>query len=79
MILWRNRDHMATLFERDGQAYLTVTVGGVGQYEITITVPAEDLAFYRDDPDTLIALARDVATRTSAYAHRQVHPSIDPE
>jgi hypothetical protein len=34
--------------------------------------------FYRQDEDKLIALARDVATRTAAYAHRRMTPSIDP-
>lgn len=77
-ILARNRDHMVTLFERDGQAYLTVVAGGVGLYEVTITVPPEDVPFYRQDEDKLIALARDVATRTAAYAHRRTDPAIDP-
>lgn len=77
-ILARNRDHMATLFERDGQAYLTVVVGGVGLYEVTITVPSEDVALYLRDEDALITLARDGATRTVAYAHRRTDFPIDP-
>ncbi|EPE62608.1 MULTISPECIES: hypothetical protein [Sphingomonas] len=77
-ILARNRDHIATLFERDGQAYLTVVVGGVGLYEFTITVPSEDVALYLRDEDALIALARDVATRTAAYVHHRTDSAIDP-
>jgi len=30
------------------------------------------------DEDKLIALARDVATRTTAYAYRRTAPAIDP-
>ena len=77
-ILAPNREAMATLFERDGQAYLTVVAGGVGLYEVTIIVPADDVASYLKDEDALIALARDVATRIAAYAHRRTDFPIDP-
>lgn len=77
-IIYRNRDYMFTLFELEGQAYLTVVAGGVAQYEITITVPREDLDVFQKDENKLIALAKDVATRTAAYEDRLVRPSIDP-
>lgn len=77
-IIYRNRDYMFTLFELDGQAYLTVVAGGVAQYEITIKIPSEDLEVFQKDENKLIALAKDVATRTTAYEDRLVKPSIDP-
>lgn len=77
-ILYRNRDYMFTLFEKESQVYLTVVSGGVAQYEVTITVPPEDVDIYLKDENKLIALAKDVATRTNAYEERIVRPSIDP-
>jgi len=77
-ILSRNRDSMATLFERDGQAYLTVVAGGVGQYEITLKIQRDDLEILLKDENKLIAFAKDVATRTAAYEDRLVNPPIDP-
>lgn len=77
-IIYRNRDYMFTLFELDGQAYLTVVAGGVAQYEITIKIPSEDLEVFQKDENKLIALAKDVATRTTAYEDRLIKPSIDP-
>lgn len=77
-ILCRNRDYLFTLFERESRAYLTVVAGGVAQYEITITVPPENVDIYLKDENKLIALAKDVASRTNAYEERIVRPSIDP-
>ncbi|KQM63567.1 MULTISPECIES: hypothetical protein [unclassified Sphingomonas] len=69
---------MFTLFRQDGRDLMTVVAGGVGMYEITIRLSAQEVAALCADETRAIALARDVVTRTAAYADRRVSPAIDP-
>jgi hypothetical protein len=69
---------MFTVFSQGDVYLMTVVAGGVAQYEITITVPAEDVESFRRDENKAIALAKDVATRTSAYEDRMIRPAVDP-
>lgn len=77
-ILLRNRDYMFTVFEIDGEHYLTAVTGGVAQYDITLRLTKEEAASFADDENKAIATATDFVTRTHAYEARMVTPSIDP-
>lgn len=79
MILYRNADWMFTLFRHDGRDLVTVVAGGVGMYEITVRLSAQEMAVLCVDEASAIALARDVATRTAAYADRRVSPPVYPQ
>lgn len=76
-IITRNRDFMFTTFSKDGIYYMTVVAGSVAQYDVTVTLSEEEIHGFEDDSNKLIALAKDVANRTSAYSDRLVTPSID--
>ena len=77
-IVMRNRDFMFTVFSRGDEYLMTVTAGGVAQYEISVRVPEGDVRQFQADENKAIALAKDVATRTAAYQDRIVTPSVDP-
>ena len=77
-ILLSSDRHMFDVFALDGVHYLTVTTGGVGQYDVTIRLTEREVDSFRLDENKAIAMAIDVATRTSAYAGRIVHPPLDP-
>ena len=77
-ILLSSNRYMFDVFELNGQHYMTVTTGGVAQYDITITLTQAEVDSFADDENKAIALSIDVVTRTPAYAARQVTPSIDP-
>ena len=78
-ILVRNRDYMFTIFEKDGEIFMTAVAGGVGMYDVTIRLLESDVRQFQADENKAIALARDLVTRTYAYKDRQVIPAIDPE
>lgn len=78
-ILYKNNPHMFTVFEIEGENYLTATTGGVGQYEITMRLTKEEVASFLEDENKAIAISRDFVTRTAAYESRLVRPSIDPQ
>lgn len=78
MILLRNVNYMFTVFTKDDRYYMTVVVGGVGMYDLTVQVTQQEVEDFRRDPNKAIVLAKDVATRTAAYADRLIDPSIDP-
>ena len=77
-IIMRNRPFMFTVFSHGSENLMTVTAGGVAQYEITVRVSEDDVRQFQLDENKAIALAKDVATRTSAYSDRLVTPSVDP-
>lgn len=79
MILYRNADWMFTLFRQGERDLMTVVAGGVGLYDVTIRLSEEEMTALCADPAHAIALARDVATRTAAYADRRVSPPVDPQ
>jgi len=79
MTIWiTNAPHMFQVFDAEQQFYMTITVGGVAQYDVTVTLSPEEFATFRKDENLAIALAADVATRMSAYEARMVKPSINP-
>ena len=79
VVLYRNADWIFTLFQHDGHDLMTVVAGGVGLYGVTIRLSAQEMAAVCADEARAIALARDVATRTAAYADHRVSPPIDPQ
>ena len=77
-IVMRNRAFMFTVFQRADGFYMTVTAGGVAQYDITIRLDEDAVRRFETNENEAIALAKDVATRTAAYQDRLISPSIDP-
>lgn len=77
-ILISNARHMFQVFSARSKYYMNVTVGGVALYDVTVTLTSEEVELFRKDDNLAIALAADIATRTSAYEGRLVHPAIVP-
>lgn len=77
-ILITDADRTYAVFDRDGRWYMTVTVGGVAMYDVTVRLEDDEVALMRRDRNWATALAADIATRTSACVTRSVTPSIDP-
>lgn len=77
-IIIKNSAFMFTMFDRDGEYFMTAVAGGVGQYDLTIRVPKEDVEQFKLDENKPIALARNLITRTSAYEDRLMRPFVDP-
>jgi hypothetical protein len=78
-ILIRNRPFMFSVFDRDGEFYLTAVAGGVALYDLTIKLTKEEVLAFQQDENKAIATAKDLITRTDAYQDRLVTPAIDPE
>ena len=77
-ILMSSNRYMFDVFEVNGHHYMTVTTGGVAQYDITINLTKAEVDSFAEDENKAIALSIDVVTRTAAYEDRLVRPSIDP-
>lgn len=77
-VLISNSRYMFVVFDRDDQYYMTVTVGGVAQYDVTVRLSSTDIIAFQENLNLTIAMSIDVATRMSAYEERIVRPSIDP-
>ena len=79
MIYISNREFMFSVFSLNDVDYMTVTTGGVAQYDITVKLDAGDVDLFLKDNNRAIAMSTDIITRTSAYSDRIVHPPIDPQ
>ncbi|WP_260599059.1 hypothetical protein [Sphingomonas endolithica] len=76
MTILRSSDcYMIDVFELGGQYYMTVTTGGVGQYDVTIALTKAETDSFAEDENKAIAFSIDVVTRTWAYEDRLVRPS----
>lgn len=79
-ILLQNNPHMFVLFVDDRNRHLlTVTTGGVAMTEVTIELTAEEARDLAGDEAKAIALARQVATKTSVFEERRVRPARLPD
>ena len=77
-MIMKNCDHMFTIFDKDGNWYLTAVAGGVAMYEVTLSLTRDDVDRLQADEAKAIALARDLVLRSPAYEGRLVRPALRP-
>lgn len=73
-VLLQHDARMFVLFrDREGRHLLTVAAGGVAMTDVTIALTVQEAG------DLAVALARQVATRTSVFEERRIRPAIWPD
>ena len=45
-VILKDRDHMFTVFDKDGRLYVTAVAGGVATYDVAITLTREDIDLF---------------------------------
>jgi hypothetical protein len=77
-ILLKNRDKMFSVFELEGQYYMTAIAGGVAQYGITIWLSEEDARTIVADKVRSEDLAFRLTASPESFEDRRIRPSINP-
>ena len=67
-----DEDHRFRITEHGGQSYVSAMSGGINQYEITITLDAQEVAPLLADKAKRIALAALMTPNSDEFAERQV-------